>query len=227
MGEIPVAALAEEITTGGDGQIKALITSCGNPVLSTPNGKQLDSALENLEFMVSIDIYLNETTRHADFILPPATGLEVSHYDVIFNSFAVRNVAKYHAPLFAKADGAKFDWEIFQELVYRLNGSQGELKLVPPEFGLDLGLQFGRYQMPLDELKKHPHGVDLGALKSCLPARLLTENKRINLAPESLANDLKRLETIEQTQDNGFSVRPHRQAAFARQTIRGCTIPSV
>ncbi len=76
MGELPVAAMAEEMHTDGEGQIKALVTSCGNPVLSTPNGRQLDSALEKLEFMVSIDFYINETTRHADIILPPVTNLE-------------------------------------------------------------------------------------------------------------------------------------------------------
>lgn len=193
MGELPVAALAEEILTGGEGQIKALITSCGNPVLSTPNGGQLDQALEKLEFMVSIDIYINETTRHADIILPPATGLETSHYDVIFNTFAVRNVAKYSAPLFPKTDGAKYDWEIFQELVHRLSGKDEPLKLVPPEATLNLGLLFGRYQMPLAELEKSPHGIDFGALEPCLPERLLTENKRINLAPEMLVEDLERL----------------------------------
>ncbi|MDQ2747438.1 MAG: molybdopterin-dependent oxidoreductase, partial [Acidobacteriota bacterium] len=122
MGELPVAALSEEITTIGEGQIRALITSCGNPVLSTPNGGALEKALQKLEFMVSIDIYINETTRRADIILPPATGLETSHYDVIFNLFAVRNQAKYSAPLFPKADGAKYDWEIFQEITHRLNG---------------------------------------------------------------------------------------------------------
>ena len=115
MGELPVAALAEEIETGGEGQIKALFTSCGNPVLSTPNGARLDNALEKLEFMVSIDIYINETTRNADIILPPATGLETSHYDVIFNLFAVRNTTKYSAPLFPKDENAKYDWEIFQD----------------------------------------------------------------------------------------------------------------
>ena len=195
MGELPVAALAEEISSEGEGQIRALFTSCGNPVLSTPNGGALENALENLEFMVSIDIYINETTKHASIILPPATGLETSHYDVIFNLFAVRNTAKYSEPLFAKADGAKYDWEIFQELYNRLNGKNEPLNLVPPEVKLDLGLKFGRYQLTLDELKKNPHGVDLGELKACLPERLFTENKRINLAPELLVKDLERLKT--------------------------------
>ncbi len=193
MGELPVAALAEEILTDGDGQIKALFTSCGNPVLSTPNGGQLETALDKLEFMVSIDIYINETTRFADIILPPATGLETSHYDVIFNMFAVRNIAKYSAPLFEKAVNAKYDWEIFQELFHRLSGEEKPLNLVPPEVKLNLGLQFGHYKLPLEELAENPHGLDLGELKPCLPERLLTENKRINLAPEFLVNDLKRL----------------------------------
>ena len=194
IGELPVATLAEEILTDGEGQIKALVTSCGNPVLSVPNGGQLDKALENLEFMVSIDIYINETTRHADFILPPATGLEVSHYDVIFNHFAVRNVAKYSAPLFPKADGAKYDWEILQELSHRLNGKEELFQAEPPEVKLDSGLQFGRYNLSLAQLRENPHGFDLGELQSCLPERLQTADKRINLAPELLTKDLERLQ---------------------------------
>ncbi len=206
MGELPVAALAEEIETKGEGQIKALFTSCGNPVLSTPNGKRLDKALEKLEFMVSIDIYINETTRHANIILPTATGLETSHYDVIFNVFAVRNTAKYSEPLFAKDENAKYDWEVFQELAHHLSGAEEPLKLTPPEEKLNLGLQFGKYNLSVEELKKNPHGVDLGALKPCLPERLFTENKRINLAPELLVKDLERLKTEEQSGEFSFAL---------------------
>lgn len=216
MGELPVAALAEEILTDGEGQIKALITSCGNPVLSTPNGGQLDDALQQLEFMVSIDVYINETTQYADFILPPATGLETSHYDVIFNLFAVRNVAKYCEPLFAKAEDAKYDWEIFQELAHRLSGSEEDLKLTPPEAKLNLGLLFGRYRLSVDELQKNPHGIDLGELKPCLPERLLTENKRINLAPEILVKDLERLK-IESSETNDFPF-----VLIGRRHLRDC-----
>ncbi|HVE56936.1 MAG TPA: molybdopterin-dependent oxidoreductase [Pyrinomonadaceae bacterium] len=216
MGELPVAALAEEILTDGEGQIKALFTSCGNPALSTPNGGQLEKALEKLEFMVSIDIYINETTRRADIILPPATGLEVSHYDVVFNILAVRNTAKYSAPLFPKADGARYDWEIFQELAHRLNGSDEPVKLVPPEAKLGFGLQFGQYKLSLEELQKNPHGVDLGELKPCLPERLFTENKRLNLAPEVLVKDLERLKTEEiKTDEFPF-------ALIGRRHLRDC-----
>lgn len=207
MNELPVAALAEEISTSGEGQIKALITSCGNPVLSTPNGGGLEKVLEHLEFMVSIDIYINETTKHASIILPPATGLEASHYDVIFNLFAVRNQAKYSAPLFPKHENAKYDWEIFQELVYRLNEKDAPLNLVPPETKLDFGLKFGKYKLSLEDLQKNPHGVDLGEMKSCLPERLLTENKRINLAPEFLVTDLARLKIeIEESGEFPFAL---------------------
>lgn len=193
MSELPVSALAEEILTEGDGQIKALVTSCGNPVLSTPNGLQLDKALQKLEFMVSIDFYLNETTRHASIILPPVSNLESSHYDIIFNTFAVRNTTKYSEALFANPEGTKHDWEIFQELVHRLDGKNGEFKPEPPEVKLNLGLMFGKYQLSLEKLNLHPHGIDLGELQPSLPTRLMTTNKRINLAPELLVKDLERL----------------------------------
>src|SRR5262249_37867461 len=106
-GELPVAALAEEILTEGDGQIQALGTIAGNPVLSTPNGSRLDRALAGLEFMVAIDIYINETTRHANIILPPTTSLETDHYDIAFHSLAVRNTTKYSPALFAPEPGMK------------------------------------------------------------------------------------------------------------------------
>ena len=104
MGELPCACLAEEIETPGDGQIRALITIAGNPVLSTPNGARLARALESLECMISLDIYLNETTRHADVILPGLSPLEESHYDPVFTQFAYRNAARYSPPVFAPPD---------------------------------------------------------------------------------------------------------------------------
>src|SRR5215213_7000384 len=99
-GELPVAALAEEILTEGAGQVKALVTLAGNPVLSTPNGRELDRALGSLEFMASIDCYINETTRHAHIILPPTSPLERGHYDLALHLLAVRNTTKYSQPLF-------------------------------------------------------------------------------------------------------------------------------
>lgn len=99
-GEIPIATLADEIETDGPDRVRALVTFAGNPVLSAPEGERLDAALGGLDFMVSVDIYCNETTRHADVILPPPSSLESSHYDLAFYGISVRNVANYSPPLF-------------------------------------------------------------------------------------------------------------------------------
>src|SRR5215469_10916729 len=111
-GELPVACLAEEITTPGEGQVRALITIGGNPVLSTPDSARLDSALDELDFMVSVDVYLNETTRHADVILPPPSALERSHYDLAFTQLAIRNIAHYSPPVFDTAPDLLEEWEL-------------------------------------------------------------------------------------------------------------------
>ena len=122
MGEYPVGALAEEITTPGDGQVRALVTVAGNPVLSTPNNGQLDVALDDLEFMVSVDIYLNETTRHADVILPPPSQLQRDHYDLLLLQFAIRNVANYSEAVLPRGDGEPDEWEILAKLALIAQG---------------------------------------------------------------------------------------------------------
>ena len=115
-GELPVSALAEEISTPGEGQVRALLTIAGNPVSSTPSGHRLDAALEGLDVMVSIDFYVNETTRHADVILPPTGPLERDHYDLIFHLLAVRDTARWSPALFPPEPGARHDWEIARDL---------------------------------------------------------------------------------------------------------------
>ena len=122
-GELPVAALAEEIDTPGEGRVRALVTSMGNPVLSTPNAGRLDAALEQLDFMVSLDIYLNETTRHADFVLPTTSILERPMYDLAFMHNAVRNFAKWSPAVLPKPEGALHPWELLHELAARLSGT--------------------------------------------------------------------------------------------------------
>jgi anaerobic selenocysteine-containing dehydrogenase len=204
-GEFPVAAMAEEIEVGN---IKAIFTIGGNPVLSTPNGTALDKAFASLNFMVSFDIYINETTRHANIILPPTTGLEAAHYDVIFHHLAVRNTAKFSEPLFEKEETQRHDWEILEELRYRLIGEESTPQ--NPEIKLALGLQYGRYGatgLTLEKLKAEPHGIDLGTLQPVMPERLLTENGRINLLPDLLVKDLKRVKNnLSQSQNNGYDL---------------------
>jgi anaerobic selenocysteine-containing dehydrogenase len=203
-GELPVAALAEEILTPGDEQIRAMITIAGNPVLSTPNGAQLDQALAQLDFMVSFDMYVNETTRHAHVILPPTCGIEHDHYDLIFHIFAVRNTARYTEPLMPKPEGSLHDWEIFTELGKRLCAKLGvkPQASVRPDQIVDMGLQSGPYSkaknhpqgLTLKKLKEQPHGIDLGPLEPSLPERLRTSDKRIRCAIPELLTDLTRLE---------------------------------
>ena len=112
MGEYPAAAMAEEITASGDSAIRAMVTVAGNPVLSTPNSEQLDAALAQLDFMVSVDIWLNETTRHADVILPPPSQLQRDHYDLALLGFAVRNVANYSDAVLPIDEGTPDEWQI-------------------------------------------------------------------------------------------------------------------
>ncbi|MDP2227994.1 MAG: molybdopterin-dependent oxidoreductase [Moraxellaceae bacterium] len=124
-GELPVAVLAEEILTPGPGQIRALVTHAGNPVLSTPNGAQMDRALAALDYMVSIDIYINETTRHAHIILPPVSPLERSHMEVGLSPLMVRNAAKWSPALFEPPVDSRQDWQILLALTQRLSGDGG------------------------------------------------------------------------------------------------------
>ncbi|MEZ4935751.1 MAG: molybdopterin-dependent oxidoreductase [Saprospiraceae bacterium] len=184
-GEFPAATLADEIETEGEGQIKALINIAGNPVLSTPNGKRLEKALEKLDFMVSIDIYISETSRHADVILPAASGLEIPQFDVAFHNLAIRNTVKYSPALFKKKGDVKDDWEILAELTERIGGKKNDGRT--PEMILDFALQMGTYGhtgLNLKELKNNPHGVDLGGLVPCLEKRLQTNDGKINIAPQ-------------------------------------------
>ena len=210
MGELPVSVMSEEILTPGEGQIKAMFTVCGNPVLSTPNGTQLDKAFSGLDFMVSIDIYINETTRHANIILPPATGVEVMQFDATFNTLAIRNTVKYSEPLFEKEKNAKYDWEIMQEIAHRISRTDDSApKFVSPDVVIDAALQAGSYKLSIEKLKQHPEGIDLGDLLPQLPQRLVHADKKIQLAPEILANDLVRVK----------SDMEHRKSAIENITI--------
>jgi len=208
-GEFPVATLAEEMTTEGEGQIRALVTSAGNPVLSTPNGDQLDAAMSELDFMVSIDIYLNETTRHANIILPPLTTLERSQYDVAFQALAIRNGAKYSQPVFKAAKEQRSDTQIFTELAWRMQAENlftkttlWLKKVVLQRLGsvwiinrkLKQGPYFKSHGLNLNKLKLNPHGIDLGPMQPCLPKRLFTHDKTINLAPAECLDELRKLQ---------------------------------
>jgi anaerobic selenocysteine-containing dehydrogenase len=195
-GELPVSALAEEMLTEGEGQIRALVTVAGNPVLSTPNGRQLEQALDGLEFMVSVDLYINETTRYADLILPSTSALENDHYDTTFNMFAVRNVTRFNRAILPKPEGALHDWEIFVGLAQAFAAKTGNtLKpTMPPAQMIDFGLRAGPYgdTLSIAALADHPHGLDLGPLKPNLTSRMKTANGHLQAAPPVILADLVR-----------------------------------
>ena len=191
-GEMPAAALAEEILTPGDGQLRGLITIAGNPVLSTPNGRKLDEALASLDFMLSIDIYRNETTRHAHVILPPSSSLTHDHYDRIFNALAIRNVARFNAAIWPREEDERYDWEIFNGLGTQLAAKTGRefTPLPPTRHVIAASLQNSR--VSFDTLAAAEHGLDLGPLTPSLYERLETEDGRIRCAPEPLVRDVAR-----------------------------------
>jgi anaerobic selenocysteine-containing dehydrogenase len=206
-GELPVAALREEIETPGPGQVKAVLTLAGNPVLSTPDGAALDRALRGVDFMAAVDIYINETTRHADVILPPTTALERDQYDLVFHALAIRNTARFTPAVFPKSRDQRHDWEIFRELALRTTarldrkpGWKARLQLrvrmsLSPTVLIGQLLRLHRSGVTITELRKHPEGVDLGPLQAGLfPGRLASEDRLIDAAPQLVLEDLARLD---------------------------------
>jgi anaerobic selenocysteine-containing dehydrogenase len=203
-GELPVAVMAEEMTTEGPQRIRALITMAGNPVLSAPNGAAIDAALAKLDFMVGIDLYKNETTRHADLILPPTFGLEREHYDMVLYAFAVRNVARFAPAIFEPRDEARDDFDIMTDLALRVVrrrrgakalGARAVLsaaRATGPRRVLDGLLRIGPHRLSLKKLRAAPHGLDLGPLEPRL-MRIL-KGRPIQVAPRVFLDDLPRLE---------------------------------
>jgi anaerobic selenocysteine-containing dehydrogenase len=203
-GDLPAATIAEEIETPGSGQVRAMVVFAGNPVLSVPNGRRLSAALEKLEFMVAIDLYVNETTRHADIILPPAWSLCDDHVDLIMTGFAVRNVVRWSPPVLDRPGGEKSDWQILWELIYRLGGGPVGLKALDglyrlgrklgfrwrPNSTVDLLLRLGPYGdrflpwskgLNLKKLKAATHGIDLGPMVEGIAHRVLHRDRRAHL----------------------------------------------
>lgn len=273
-GELPASVMAEEILTPGKGQIRGFITHAGNPVLSTPNGAQLDQAFSQLDFMLSIDFYINETTRHAHIILPPNGPLERNQFDLIFQSLAIRNTSNYSPALYPHSEGTRPDWQILLELSARLKlpkwGQPAWLKLLQTSlrYGqerwlLDTLIRLGpygdlhhqghawlqklnkipgqaaikrlaepllstlqqqlKYQPKLFDIWQHSrqlaqasdhagtlnlaylrdqtHATDLGPLQPCMPQRLFTDNKKIDLVPSFYRHEMARLaQEVEQPQ---------------------------
>ncbi|WP_062269109.1 molybdopterin-dependent oxidoreductase [Endozoicomonas arenosclerae] len=216
-GELPLCVMAEEIMTPGEGKIRGLIALSGNPVLSMANGKLLEEAFDQLDFMISVDFYLTETTKHADIILPPVGPFEKSHYDLFYHTYDTINWSKYSPRLYKPEGKGYTDYEIIKEVLKRVAAKRAtgfkeklqvkaisklvDLALTPDRI-VALGLRFGPYGpglnpfkdgLTLKKLKKNPGGVYLGPLQRSLPERIFTKDKKIDLAPDFYLNDLPRL----------------------------------
>ncbi|MEU1417631.1 molybdopterin oxidoreductase family protein [Streptomyces sp. NPDC049097] len=240
-GELPISALAEEIDTATDdgSPVRAVIAVAANPVLSAPDGDRLDKALGALDFMVAVDPYLNETSRHAHVLLPPPPPSRAPHFDFAFNTLAVRNQVRYTRAAVPLEPDRMAETEILARLVLAATGMHGadpeavdamvvdqtlgkavteahspvhgrdprELAALltgdnGPERRLDMMLRLGPYGdgfgartdgLSLERLLAHPHGIDLGPLRSRLPQPLKTVSGKVELLPRPIADDLPRL----------------------------------
>ena len=159
--------------------------------------------LMNWDYMVAVDIYLNETTKHADIILPSTTGLEVAHFDVFFNSFAVSNTVNFSTPTFEKQQDQKHDWQILKALSSCLTGIADDGSTA--EMILDMTLKASSYKdLSLQKLLENPHGIDLGPLQPCAQQRIKTIDGKIQLAPQLFLDDLPRLKEFNKQQPSDY-----------------------
>jgi anaerobic selenocysteine-containing dehydrogenase len=211
-GQLPVATLADEIETPGPGQIKGLVTLAGNPALSVPNGDRLERALATLDFMVSVDLYVNETTRHAHLVLPPTPALARGHYDVVLHALAVRNTAKWSDPVVAPDPDSRDDWTILRGMaraIAKARGGLGWLQVAAFDLlagktaddAVDILLRTGPYGdkfipggegLSLEALRAAPHGVDLGPMTPAREKRVRHPDHKVDLAAADVLSDIRR-----------------------------------
>ena len=207
LGEFPVAGLADEILTPGPDQVRALVIYAGNPVLSAPGGRRLDEALEDLDFMVAVDSFVTETTRHADVILPAVSPLERDDLDLLISAFSSRNHVRYSRAAVPPRAGGREDWQILDDLtrgvgrgrygrpLALLTSLLGRVGLAGPATIAQLAILTGPYGvlrrgprkgLTVGRIRRQEHGIDLGALQPRLPGALTTPDGRIALAPPAL-----------------------------------------
>ncbi len=249
-GELPSATLAREMLTPGPGQVRALVTVAGNPVLSVPGGRDTDAALESLGFMVALDPYVTETSRHADVVLPPRTGFERDDYEAVAGLVAVRNYARFSPrvvdpPPDTRDDAANLAG-VVRLLARRVGSPPARARALAMaelvrrggvERLLDLGLRTGPYGgarvdlaalsrggplggLTLQKVKRAPQGVDLGPLRPSLPGRLLVPGKRIRLDNPVLMADVARLREEFEAAATGASSGPDDLLLIGRRHVR-------
>lgn len=214
LGALPSAVMAEEIETPGRGQIRALITVAGNPVMSVPNGPRLAKAIEGLEFVVAVDPYLNETTKRAHLVLPPRHVFETGSFEFLLLGFGVRNWVRYSPPIVPARAQSRDDWEILFELSVRYTTGSSLAGRVAqrqgasiPDRVMDALMLASRSGLSMKKLAAQPNGVDLGALKPGQLHKLPTWDGKVQLAPKPLADDVARLEQwVDSRRDGGLEL---------------------
>lgn len=211
-GEFPVGTLADEVLTPGAGQVRALVLYAGNPVLSAPDGRRMDEALAAVDFLVAVDFYVTESSRHADVILPPRPPLERDEFDVVFPAVSVRNWVRWSPAAVPPAPDTRTDADILLGLLRRVEAAvhgprrarlrYEALRRLLPRRAIDLALRAGPYGLrgrgparglSLAKVERAVHGLDLGPLRPCLPGRLMTPGHRIPLAHPVVLADWPRV----------------------------------
>ncbi|MEP6342107.1 MAG: molybdopterin-dependent oxidoreductase [Maricaulaceae bacterium] len=209
-GEYPVSGMVDEFSSKAETKVRGFLTICGNPVLSTPSGSRLEAELPDVEFMVSIDNYINETTRHANLILPTPTGLEIDHYDLIFHTISVSNNVKFSEALFPVEKDRPYDWQVLKELIKRFSPKGLDLftRFATPRRVINWGLMLGPYGklshpkrwvsgLTLKKVIASKHGLRMGPMQPRVPDGLITNDRKINIAPENYVARLKQVTATE------------------------------
>jgi anaerobic selenocysteine-containing dehydrogenase len=214
LGQLPASLMASEMTTPGHGQVRALFVSSGNPVLSVPNGEELEQALQRLELMVAIDLYVTDTSRHADYILPATTFLEREDFPSAFLTFSTKPFVQWTDPVLAPRGEARQEWQIIEEISKRIETTPasawplralGRLGIrISPKRLIDLGLRLGpkgdlfglrRGGLSIARLRREPHGIVLGDRHptGVLPKKLFHADKRVRLDSPLIVDEVAAL----------------------------------
>ncbi len=214
LGQLPAGVLAQEITTPGEGQIRALFVSSGNPVLSVPNGEELERAFDELELMVAIDLYVTDTSRHADYVLPATTFLEREDLPLAFFTFMSTPFVQWTEPVLAPRGEAKPEWEIIEEISRRIGTAPGSVWLqralgqvgvrLSPRRLVDLALRTGprgdlfglrRGGLSIGALSRQPHGVVLADHQAVgvLRKKVFHSDRRVHLDPQEIVDEVMAL----------------------------------
>ena len=223
-GELPAVTMAEEILTPGEGQIKAMVTIAGNPIIASANSSELNKAFKGLEFYLAIDFYINASTRHADLILPPTGPLEHDNFDIAFLRLAIHNSVRYNPVVFDAPEESLHDWQIYNALADKISELKGKTsKALPaPHLIIANGIEHGHYgkhknktsSLTLEKLQQHPHGIDLGTLQTGLVERLCTQDNKIDCAPDFILKDIPRL------RDTATEIDPMQLLLIGRRHVR-------